>query len=271
MSVREEVARNRVRRIKSQSNKILATFVAVFVLGYLFFFTSTLWLPPTYTGAAVTPIGSTVSFNDRNITVANWSYSPEEKRMEIIIKIDNLSIDGIDRYDWTLRDKNGKLRASVTAETDDMVVVVAEKVSRRWTEVALRMRLKAEDMDENPDFGSYDIYMSDKEVNEVSHIPESRSMAEYMQVAVDTQVNGLQKQIEALEKESGELNRQISEANKKIEELTADMEHQTTSEKAITENAIAELNTTKEQAQKQLEDNETDVAELQEKIRYIQG
>lgn len=271
MGVREDVFKTKEKRVKKKSNKMLGTFLIIFILGYIFFFTSNFWLPPTYTDAAVTPMGSTVSYNDRNITVASWTYSPEEKRMEIILNIENLSIDGIERYDWTLRDKNGKLRAYVTAESDTMVAVVAENISRRWTEVALRMRLRTEDLDMDPDFGYYDIYMSDKAVKLVEHIPEQRTITEYMKIADIAQVEGLQNQIQALEDENIELKEQISNAERKIAELTDGMEHQTSSEKTTTTAAIAELEGKRDTAQDSIDTNQEKISELQEKIQYIQG
>ena len=271
MGVREDVFKTKEKRVKKKSNKMLGTFLIIFILGYIFFFTSNFWLPPTYTDAPVTPMGSTVSYNDRNITVASWTYSSEDKRMEIILNIENLSIDGIERYDWTLRDKNGKLKAYIAAETDTMVAVVAENISRRWTEVALRMRLLTEDLDVDPDFGYYDIYMSDKEVKLVNHIPEQRTIAEYMVIADSAQVEGLQNQIENLEKENADLKKQISNAESKIAELTADMEHQTSSEKTTTTSAIAELEGKRDAAADTIEENQEKINELREKIRYIQG
>ena len=123
---RIKASQARQMRLMKRSNTFLYSFMIIFVFGYLFFFTSSLWMPATYTGVDITPIGKTVNAGERAITVDAWNYCPEQKKMEIMIEIENNSIDGIDRYDWKVRTREGVLEVKAVLEATDFVVLFAE-------------------------------------------------------------------------------------------------------------------------------------------------
>ena len=53
----EKIVRANNKKIKRDADRFLRIFLIVFIFGYLFFFSSTLWMPTDYTGVKASVIG----------------------------------------------------------------------------------------------------------------------------------------------------------------------------------------------------------------------
>lgn len=87
----------KIDKIQLRKNKESLSFIIIIFLltgGYLFFFTSTLWMPPSADASYLTPVGKEVIWDDRTITINRWQYSKEQQEMEVEIMVDNKSYDG---------------------------------------------------------------------------------------------------------------------------------------------------------------------------------
>ena len=80
-------------KLERTGNRILKGFLIIFFLGYAVFFTSRLWLPTPYEGVAITPIGKSITVEDRTLTIDSWKYSKEQREMEIIVEV--IPISGV--------------------------------------------------------------------------------------------------------------------------------------------------------------------------------
>ena len=144
-------------KLERTGNRILKGFLIIFFLGYAVFFTSRLWLPTPYEGVAITPIGKSVTVEDRTLTIDSWKYSKEQREMEIIVEVNKTSLDSVNTYNWSVATATGKLDTKAVHESKDIVVLKVTNVPRRWTELALNMSLKQEDMNKGLEFSSLSI------------------------------------------------------------------------------------------------------------------
>lgn len=263
--LKEASYQSKRKALNRSTNRFLYTFLIVFVGGYLIFFTSTLWLPNTYIGVDVTPIGETVTAGDRNVTVDAWSFSREQKLMEVMIEIENNSIDGIDEYVWTAKTKDGRLPVKIIAADPGFAVLHIADVPKDWTEASLRMTLPKSAGRAAREFEPVQIYVNDKIVTTVTKITEKDLIA-YKRQAYQSKIRSFTEQIQRLQRQTKATNRSIREADAKIAEIQEKMEYQTEREKEESNDLIDELLAKKENLTREKEEQEKEIKELQEKI-----
>lgn len=264
---KEVLIKNKTKEIKRKSNKYLVIFLVIFVLGYAFFFTSNLFLPPTYQGVTVTKIAEPISSYDREITVASWTYSEEQKEMEVIVEIENKSLDGKNDYEWQARDKNGLLKTRVIHQDPKFAVINISDLKHRWTEVALDMMLKGESESENG-FSGVRLYTNDKEVKRVKSISK-KSMGEYMLIATDSKINAVREEVKKINvkiKESVDTQEEIKILIRDLKEKEKYMTETEIEENKIAINDYEQRLNTEENSEKQLNDK---IVELEKKISLL--
>lgn len=259
---KEEKHKEKTKKLKKTSNKFLYSFLTIFFVGYIFFFTSSLWLPKSYTGVNVTPIGTPTKANNRVVTIDRWVYSPDEKAMEIIIEMENNSVDGISEYTWQLKDKNGLIKTEVIGEADLFTVVRGIGIKRGWAEVSLTIDAKE---DEEDSFSPIVIYMNDKTSQVVEGL-ETLDMAAYKILAYESKIEGYNLIIEEKGLEIEDKNSEIGEIVNRIKELEERQLHQTEKERESTSSLITSLSSQKERLLKEIEDIEKVINEYREKI-----
>lgn len=69
--------------IHNKGNNLLYGFLIFVISGYVIFFSSKLWLKAPYEGVEVTPVGKTITNEDRAVTIDSWKYSKNEKRWRL--------------------------------------------------------------------------------------------------------------------------------------------------------------------------------------------
>ncbi|MFR8072298.1 MAG: hypothetical protein ACLU7V_06455 [Anaerovoracaceae bacterium] len=262
---REMAVKKKYDGIRKKGNRFLYGFLIIFISGYLIFFTSPFWMPDDYLGVDVTEPGEVISGNDREVTMIAWTYSKDHKEMEVVLEIVNASLDGIERYDWTAFDaQKGRIRTETVAETDDFAVIHLLRVPDGFTEISLRM--EAPDSDSDGAFSMLRFYTSKKAVENVSSIKD-RSLHEYRIYAADCKIRTYRGQIRDLEENSKKQQDLIAEAEEKIKNLKQDQKYQAEDEKAETDSLISQLKTQKDDFADIIEENDSSIAELEEKIK----
>ncbi len=263
---REMAVKKEYDSIRKKGNRFLYGFLIIFVSGYLIFFTSPLWMPDDYLGVDVTEPGEVISGNDREVTMIAWTYSREQKEMEVVLEIANASLDGLERYDWTAFDaQKGRIRTETVTETDDFAVIRLLRVPDGFIEISLRM--EAPDKGESEDeFSMLRFYTSKKAVEKVSSIKD-RSLHDYRIYAADCKIRTYRGQIRELEDDSKKQQDLIAEAEEKIKNLKKDQKYQAEDEKAETDSLISQLTTQKDGFKDTIEENDRSIAELEEKIK----
>lgn len=262
---KEESYRARQYRLKSGSNRFLYTFLIVFVLGYVIFFSSRLWLPATYVGVEVTQIGQPVTENEREITIESWTYAREEQRMEILLEIRSNVIDETEDYSFGVRNKEGAFPVKKILQDEDLYVLHVSNIPKDWTEVSLRIEGSREGSGQEGAFDSVILYMNDKEATEVRHI-EEKSQEEYLRIAIEQKIKGDRKNIRELKKENWEINDSITAADKKIAKIKEEMGYQTPAETEDSMDDIDSLERMKKDFQEERKENEKEIEELENKI-----
>lgn len=263
----EKIIKRSNDKLKREQNKLLIGFAVVFFVGYVFFFTSNIWMPRSYEDVRVTKIGSMVEANDRKVTLISWSYCEEQHLMEVVLDISNASIDGIEQYNFTAFDRNeGMCEVTKVIDTPNFIVLQIRKVPSRWTELSLRLDADSSLANQaTAGFTTMRFYTSKRVVDRVDDITV-KSEKEYRLNACELKIKGFNDDINNALEEIKELDSVIAQADERIAALNQEIEFQTASEKTETLNQISNIEATKETAIMQKQGKESDIRELEEKI-----
>lgn len=263
----EEVIKQKNERIKRGQNRLLIGFAVVFFLGYVFFFSSNLWMPRSYEDIRITPLGSTVEANDRKITLLSWTYSEQEHMMEVMLDISNASVDGIDQYKWSALDRNeGICQVEPVIESGNFAVLHLKRVPTRWTEISLRIDADASVADQNTaNFQTIRLYTSRRAVETVPAI-EIKTEKEYRIIACDLKIESCNQKIDQISEEILELKQKAANAEDRIAELEEELNYQTESEKADTLAQISNLRSSKSSSLSDIQSRENEIKEQLERI-----
>jgi len=256
------------KKLRKSGNGFLIKFLIIFFVGYGLFFTSSIWLGKDYEGVSVTPIGTTVNMNNRNVTVDAWQYSKKQQLMEVIIELENLSIDGIDKYLWDVRGKGVIYKTKIIEEGDGYYVLRVYDVKEDWAEVSLNIDLKESDKKKNKDFELIKMYTNDKHVKNVSYIPR-KDLKGYKKTALNSKIEFVNGKIAKNRSSKDAFLKKIEEADRKIEELSNKLDAQTEKEKEETVSSIDNIKSEKEELKEKVKACDTSFAELNEKVRLL--
>ena len=265
----EENFKMRERKMKQSANRLLYGFLIIFVAGYLFFFTSTLWLPVPYQGVEAKPLGTSYTENNRTVTIDKWEYSKEQKMMEVLIEIEDYSIDGLHDYSWTLATSERQLQAEVVAEDEELVVLRAQKVPRGWKEAKVVMDISEVEKAAGGEFTPITIYTNNKIVSEVDEIKDG-DLESYKIAAYTNRIEVTKENIATAEEELKDIENQIREAEDNIASLKEKMEFQTDTEKADSEGLIDGFNNNINSLTRDKELKEAEIAEMKQKIELTE-
>lgn len=253
------------KKIKS-GNSLLYGFLVFFILGYGIFFSSKLWLKAPYEDVPITPIGKTITEEDRSVTINSWKYSREEKKMEIMATIENLALDNIETYKWSVKTASSTLNTNVIMEGNELVVIEVTDVPNNWAEAALYMELKDRDKNKNTDFKLLKMYTNEANVKAVKEI-KRKSVAGYKKDLIFAKIDGYKAQLKSMEKTKIEIMTAIKLADKKISDLTDEMKYQTRSEQMKTGEKISALAAEKESLLDNLNNKKAEIKETKKKIK----
>ncbi|NCE98110.1 hypothetical protein [Emergencia sp. 1XD21-10] len=260
----EQILQEKNQKMKRQGNRLLIGFFLLFVFGYTFFFTSTLWLPVSYDNIQVTKVGSSIEANDRKVTLLSWTYDKERHEQEVILDIHNSATDGMDTYSFSVMDKNmGSAEVETVVCDKNFVVLKIKKLHPRWTELSLRIDAAAGR--EDTEFQRMRLYTSKKEVKVVEEIP-SMTEQQYRKLACELRIGFYEKEIYALLEKNAEFDQNIRNAKTRIEDLKAEEKYQTNAEKMETLAQIQEIQAEITDNQSKKDKAAQEMQELKERI-----
>ena len=100
-----------------KNNAIINLALIVIIGGYLFFFTSNLWIPHNASAKKQTPLNESVEWADRAITIERWDYCEQGGLMEVYMDIKSNTYDGIYAYKYEAVDRSeDNLKVSAAVE-----------------------------------------------------------------------------------------------------------------------------------------------------------
>ena len=250
-------------------NRFLTIFIIVFIAGYFLFFSSKVWYPDSGNLVAATKPGTTKTWNDRNVTLLSWDYAEDERMMEVQLEIVNTMLDGIDRYEYEVLDRdNGYLTVEKVLESDDFVVLHIVNVESDWKELSLRMQFPDEQAVEHTqiDYSSEcKMYANSKSITKVEQIPVLTAK-EYQIARYQKHIDTYETQIASLKSTIKEKQEQITAGEADILKLQEQEYYQTEEQKADTEQIIENARSTIKSLQTEITSAESEISELQERI-----
>lgn len=260
-TLKERLLREQTEQLKRGQNRFLIGFLILFFAVYIFFFSSTVWMPESYTGIQTTAAGTQKYIEDRTVTLASLSYSETQKRVEAIIQIQNQALDGINRYEWEVFDRQkGRMNTKLVLERDDLVVLHIS-VPSRWTELSIRMNLP--DSEER-----LRIYASKQDIEAVSSIT-IQTPQDYERVILRQLIAEYRKEIKKEESVIQEQQKRIKEADKQIQKLQEELIYETEEDGLTTKEQIYSMEAEKEASQNQIQDAKDIIAEYEAKIEKV--
>jgi len=251
------------KRLKDQKNSdlVLKIFIAVFFLGNIFFLSSNLLLPQISRNVAATPIGSTYNIGDQVITFDAWDYSRRDREFEILLEVENLSLEGDPRIGFGCICNGENLSVeTVKVINDSLYVLRVVKVPRRFSTAALIIAT-LNDADEE---SQESIYITDKTVGEIS---SADSDNDYLIYAASCKIASYKDQVRSIEDQEKDMQEKIRNSVKTIDDLEDRKKMQTEEEQKVTDELISEVSSEAENLQGEIEDALVEKAELQEKIK----
>lgn len=261
-TVSEQLLHEKNAKLKKSTNRFLVTFLAIFFFGYLLFFTSKLWLPSSYNDVTVSPIGQEIEVQNRNICIDKWAYDPESREMEIILEIENLSSDGIYDYAFSLFDRGqGKQKIHLAVKTDDFLVLRAT-LSRRWSELSLRINAK----DETSELETMKFYTTKASVQTTNHL-KVKTAEDYRIEICDIRIRKMHELIAEKEAEIKELTKTMSHAQEAAEKLIKKSELKTEQAREDALLAAEKLMQERASAQNRTEMLVSDIKELKKQMQ----
>lgn len=257
----ELLVKQQHEKIKKSGNQFLIGFFLVFMIGYFLFFTSKIWLPPAYEDIEVTPLGVEIEKNNRSVILHRWDYCEETKTQEIILEISNKGTDGINRYQWTLLERNyGYMDIKAVVEEKDLVVLHVTNLHPRWTELSLRM-----DADGVEEFESLKLYTTKRDVALKDSIT-LQSENEYRIEICDEKIAAYEKEIEQRLEAIADQDNVMDNGESRIKELKARQTYETDEEKKKTSEDITKLYNEVSYAKSEKERLQSEIREYREKI-----
>lgn len=227
-SVREKIKQLQYRR----SDKNLKIFLVIFVIGFAFFFSSRLIFPKVYRGIDVAIPGDVIDMESYIFTLESWDYAEDDRAFEIILSVQNLTLNKHPKYDFTLKVDNDVIETRIyRIIKDERIVLRAYNVPRRWTEVILSISAGR---------SNSHIGMNDKEVNKTDKL-ENLSNKDYEIKARKALMAGLKVKIQNEEREIKKIDAKINYAYDKLVKLDKEMENQTEAEKEKTKASKSQI------------------------------
>lgn len=253
--------KNIVEKIKKlfrrKGDKSLKIFIAFFVIGYIFFFTSNYIFPHIYRNIEVARIGDIKNLEEYVLTLNSWDYIKEEDAFEIIFEVDNHTLVDDVKYKFTLRDKEEIYNTKIHKIIDkELIIVRAYDISSRWKEVTL-------DIEIGKRIGN--INMNDKRVTKVNNLKD-RSDKEYKAYAIKSKIKGMEINIDDLTKESKEIEKKMLYAYNKLDDLEKKKEMQTENEKKTTDLGKSKLASELEHLKADIDEIMLQIEEYKQKI-----
>lgn len=255
----------RRRKLKKRNKRYFQRIMIALIAFYAICLTSKMWLKNNYKNIDITPIGSVVSQNNREVTLISWSYCRDERKMEVLLGISNTAYDGNDTYEWSAEDKDaGSLKVTPIIEERNFVVLQLTDLPSRITVISLRM-----DQSKIQDFETIRLYAApDRNMKSVTDI-KVKSKEEYQIQQIQSEIELADLTISDLEEEIRKNKSTIRNLNTAIKDAESDLQYQTSSEMESTNQKISTLRSQKKNANEAIDTAKKKIQELNEKIENL--
>lgn len=178
------------QKLLARNDFILKVFIAVFIIGYAFFFTSNLFFPKVYKYSDISYIGESFDLEKYALVLDTWDYSKKDNSFEVIFDAESLTLEDED-FDINCRKGDELFKTEIHKNSDGLLVVRVEDIPKRWTEVIMTIDTGTK---------SVNLHMNDKQVNEVSKIKD-RPGKEYLVYSIERKIAGMKQSVKNIQAE----------------------------------------------------------------------
>lgn len=230
---------------RSSKTVLMYAILIVIIIGYVFFFTSPLWVSEKTAAEDPTEIGTAQTFGEdgeKSFTIDTWRYSPSQNLMEIKFKVANNAFDGKDLYNFTVGYQGAKNYSTPGIEQmvqdPDYVVLIVRNIPTEWTSICVSLYYAGQNVENTEPLLNF--YASSDSISRVSHI-QILSSNGYRAALVDERISALNKKKASLQKSIDANNKKSAAMDKSMEEITERMTLDTDEEKENDESAISDI------------------------------
>lgn len=249
---------------KRKGNLALFGIVFFFIAGYIFFFSSTMWMPSNLAASLQTPLKENVQWGERTLQIRRWDYCETEQVMEVEIDMDNKSFDGKNHYQYSAINRNNdQLKVVKMIEDSDWIVLRIENVTDNFGEISLRMDMMGE-----PDDNTLKLYTNVNAVKRVKDL-EKRDRKGYQLLRLQRDTESYQKEISTLEKKKKSLLEKNQRMQEEINHLQSEESYQTEEMKAEQTDKINEIQSEITANQDEIQSYDLQLKEKRERIELI--
>lgn len=243
-----------------KNNAIIKLALIVICGGYLFFFSSNLWIPHNASAKKQTPLNTSIDWEGRVLAIERWDYCEQSGLMEVCIDVKSSTYDGIYTYKYDAVDRSDDtLKVSAAVEEPEWMVLRISGITHDFGEVSLRLTHKGE---------TIRLYTNVKKVNRVKSL-QKKSKKDYQIIRMETKISQYQKTIAAKEKKIEMLKATNARLNNEIERMQSDLEYQTESEKQNTADRVEDIKENIDQNTADINERYRQIEERNNRIRLI--
>ena len=250
---------------KRKGNLALFGVVFFFIAGYIFFFSSSSWMPANLSASLLTPLRENVQWSERTLQIRRWEYCEAEKIMEVEIDIDNQSFDGKNHYRYTaITRNNDQLKVVKMIEDSDWIILRIENVADDFGEISLRLDMMGEQDDDN----TLRLYTNVNAVKRVNDL-KKRDRKGYQLLRLERDTETYQEEIRTLEQKKKSLTEKNQRMQEEINRLQSEESFQTDEMKAEQTDKITEIQSEITSNQAELQSYEVQLQEKRARIELI--
>lgn len=252
------------RMLKNNKNSSFVLFIIFFISGYTFFLSSYTWFPSVGTAKNFTSLDTTLTLDNHDLTLKNWTWCEQQNLMEVEIDVINNNYDGNDKYLFSCRDQQFNSLEVTPVIEDKNLLVYHIKVPEGFKELSFRIKI-----DKGNENTKYDnmirFYTNSKIVDRVNKI-ESLSINEYYIQRLERTIVIYNKEIGSYQKYIDELDNKISTAKQEINRLTETINLLSSDDTEKTEKRIETIKNSITDFQSEKTKTEESIFTIQDKI-----
>lgn len=195
------------KKNRNTGSIVLLTFI---LCGYLFFFTSRIWIPDPGELVEATPLYEPQAFSSRQVYLTAWDYSERDRTMEVIVEVESTDLIETELKYEAVERTAGELPIDAVIDQSNHKVFRITDLPENWKEISLRLI-------EGDGEQILRLYTNADTVEHVGSLPE-KDQAGYEadrlqgQIDYDTyRISVRQEEIGDLQKENGEMEQRIAE------------------------------------------------------------
>lgn len=237
----------------------MTSFLAVAIVGYALFFTSTIWFPNYGKLVTETPYYEKVVYGEYSFYLTQFVYCEAEEAVQVIIEKENSDVKDQSFQYTAVERKKGNLDVSVVQEESSYVILRISNVTG-WREISLRIQARGNE-------NQAKFYANADNIKRVKSLPE-RSESGYRIERLEAQILQDDMQIKDKEEQIQSLQKENEDILNRIQELESDV-YPTEDEAKSAKEIVAKAKNRKQANETTIQDREEEIRKLQERTDNI--